>query len=744
MTRNDADTLNRLKSIRNQTEVEEFLAEEDLSWQPLGQQNNNVGIIRSGSNPANALTERITNGIDAVIERQLEESDIDMAQNPPANPREAVVQMLDLGSGGFHDLSRADLLNLGEDVSVTLKESGKKTRPVIEIADAGIGQKPENFHTTFVGLNEDNKITKPYLIGKYGQGGSNTFDFAEYVVIISRSHEGGDIGWTIVRFNDRLDTDEEFSDGVYEYCTLPNGDIPSISEEHADGWSGSLVRLIEYDAGKFSTIITGPTSSLYWATHMTMFGAIYPFTIHDQRTERYESLGDGETRRVLGNRFRLDNSDLVEDERKFSVDVGNLGEVNVNCWILRDSDKTENFAERRKPVVFTLVGQTHHTESKHSFIEKANHGFLKDRLVIEVDCDNLTPEGTRIFSSTRDRAVDTREYREIKNKIVKTLKNDDKLKRLNKKYKERAMKEKASEEEEKAREILADLLESYERGKDSGRESSDEGDLDEPPTTGPSTGGTVTEPEPVPDLKDYPTFLEIENPGEPIEAKQGRTLRVRVKTNAKDGFEVLNRGEFRLELSGLGDDEIDERSQSRIKDGRLSFQIDISSNCSVGTEATLTAIAEWENGQLEDQREMIVVEPPKTKKSGSSGVQYPTIESVSADHQETIDILGWDESSVAFFDEEDDGAGTVFVSLFNKNISPILQSVDKSEGTLRRYKSQYSGYVAFYEVLREQQNKDREEVPDEGYIEDEKNRIAEVLMHAIAKNVDPTEIVGGS
>ena len=63
----DTGLFDELRRISTAAEVEELLDGESLTWQPLGDQENNVGIVRSGSSPAQALAERKTNGIDAVI-----------------------------------------------------------------------------------------------------------------------------------------------------------------------------------------------------------------------------------------------------------------------------------------------------------------------------------------------------------------------------------------------------------------------------------------------------------------------------------------------------------------------------------------------------------------------------------------------------------------------------------------------------------------------------------------------------
>ena len=70
----------------------------------------------------------------------------------------------------------------------------------IVLEDCGIGQHPEDFPDTLLSLGGSNKISKPYLMGAFGQGGSSTFAYCPYSVIVSRRHsdclDGKDrLGW---------------------------------------------------------------------------------------------------------------------------------------------------------------------------------------------------------------------------------------------------------------------------------------------------------------------------------------------------------------------------------------------------------------------------------------------------------------------------------------------------------------------------------------------------------------------
>jgi len=52
--------------------VEELEKEHGYQWVPVGGYEANFGLISIGSDPGHALVERVTNAIDAIIEREAE------------------------------------------------------------------------------------------------------------------------------------------------------------------------------------------------------------------------------------------------------------------------------------------------------------------------------------------------------------------------------------------------------------------------------------------------------------------------------------------------------------------------------------------------------------------------------------------------------------------------------------------------------------------------------------------------
>jgi len=64
------------------------------TWRPVGDNEANYGLINIGSDPGNALIERVTNAIDGVVEREALRQQGKKAGPVPASPREAVAPCL--------------------------------------------------------------------------------------------------------------------------------------------------------------------------------------------------------------------------------------------------------------------------------------------------------------------------------------------------------------------------------------------------------------------------------------------------------------------------------------------------------------------------------------------------------------------------------------------------------------------------------------------------------------------------
>ena len=67
-TRYKKELFNKLMKAHTVKDVNNIikLIKSEIKWVPVGGKDNNLGIIQMGSDPAAALTERITNGLDAI------------------------------------------------------------------------------------------------------------------------------------------------------------------------------------------------------------------------------------------------------------------------------------------------------------------------------------------------------------------------------------------------------------------------------------------------------------------------------------------------------------------------------------------------------------------------------------------------------------------------------------------------------------------------------------------------------
>jgi hypothetical protein len=727
------DLLDELRSLKTAEQVEDFIEqhEQQLEWKFLGGRSNNENVVHIVADPANALTERVTNAIDACLERGVHENNIEDA----SSPREAVEGLFGLSKAGYNDMSQSWVTSVADaNIKVSIEENGKTNRPVIEFRDWGIGQSPDDFESTFLSLNEDSKVTKPYLIGKYGQGGASTFRYCPYAIIISRHCDGGNIGWSIVRYNPRTEGEDEYTTGVYEYCSLPSGEVPTILESEVDNFEGSVVRLVEYDAANFNNSLSPGRGNLYTVFHRTMFGSLFPFMLEDRRVDRFTGYDGPRRRSVVGGRYRLDKpSKYVDSFRDFRrVDLDEHGALRIKYWVLEDRDAVKQFADPTEPIVFTLHGQRHHSEGKRKFKEGTGYNFLKDRIVVEVNCDGLSKAGRRVFTSDREAISGGGQGDFIRQKVFEALDEDDKLEELNDEYKRRAIRETSSDQEERAKDLLADLLQNPKQGDED--EALTEGGNDEQDDEAITEGGEGEEDEGPDNLHDYPTYVEIVNKQEPIPAKQGRTLRVEIEADVDWKFEELERGEITLDLTDVN--ALTYERETTLEDGRKYIYARVDEDADIGETGVITAVAQWEDGRHENDRTVKITAPPTTSSSSDSGeLQSPEITQVTQDNNS----LGWDETDVVEFHPDDGDVGRVYVSMFNENIEPILDSLS-SEQTAQRRKSAYTGYMSYYEVMRENEIQEENIEVDERYVNREQNRVAKVLMRQLIDGMNPEVI----
>ena len=93
------DKLDEVRSL-----IDQFVESQSgwVSWRPVGDRTNNSGTIQAAGDPGRAILERITNGIDAVIELQHNEHH---GKPECSSPKEAAQAWFGVPTAGMHKMS---------------------------------------------------------------------------------------------------------------------------------------------------------------------------------------------------------------------------------------------------------------------------------------------------------------------------------------------------------------------------------------------------------------------------------------------------------------------------------------------------------------------------------------------------------------------------------------------------------------------------------------------------------------
>jgi hypothetical protein len=148
-------------------------------WVSLGNMPNNQSIVHAQqSTPAAALVEKFTNGLDAILLRKCKAEEIDpRSAAAPQSMRRAVERWY----GDLSERTPAEIRVIAED-NLVLYATGSKSRPCLSFFDAGEGQLPENFPSTFCSLiygsdEGSYKGAVPFVQGRFNMGGTGVLPF---------------------------------------------------------------------------------------------------------------------------------------------------------------------------------------------------------------------------------------------------------------------------------------------------------------------------------------------------------------------------------------------------------------------------------------------------------------------------------------------------------------------------------------------------------------------------------------
>jgi hypothetical protein len=600
-----------------------------IAWRPVGDRKNNSGTIQAAGDPARSLIERVTNGIDAVIERAHQEHH---GKPDCRTPREAAQAWFGVPTAGLHKLSDVGRRKLAQNaVTVSLLPGDGRAKRCVTVADKGLGLSVEQMPRTILSLNAENKIDKFYLSGAFGQGGSATFASSDYTLIASRSvKEPGTVAFTVVK----LEPPQGIKLGTYVYLTV-DGVLPTVTEvPESFGEFSTIVKHFGYDLDDYASPL-GP-SSLYGRAQAILFEPILPFW--------FENKVHGYSRTIKGSRTALNGAkDEGEEESKivwssplFFADLGEHGHIGIEYWVLEASEKSapnKSYVNGTKPIVLTINGQTHAEWGASILRKDAELLHLASRMVVHLDCNQLSFDAKRVlFVSNREESRKGQVQNMILQELLGALKSDEKLAELEEQARLTGSKQKDETAEKEVRKEVARMLRLF------GFNASEEGSSgksaeEKEKATGGGAKKSKPKPEPI-QLNEPPSFVEIVA-DEPVKffPTQRRYLRIRTDAHSKyhDSADLM-KSRFSFLVDG---EEVTPSGSSELRDGHMRVVFAAKEDAQVGAKGSITVELRPPNRPtLSSSRGYLIVDTPPAKQGGSK-LDLPNIDCQAVDSKES-------------------------------------------------------------------------------------------------------------
>lgn len=676
-------------------------------FEPVGNRKNNLATINIGTDPAAGVTERITNAIDAVLEKEWKEQD---EPTDIKSPRRASELWYGIENGKISKISDPHdkrLKELSDLVNVTLFDSGQPTKPTVEIRDKGIGLEPEQFSKTILDLNGNNKIGKLHLMGAYGQGGSTALSYNDLTIIMSKPYFGDQrkkkkVAWTIVRINPG-DINKDKHEW-YEYLVDNTTGQPFVTEVSDDEFEpGTLVRHIMMDLGRYKGKITTPSNSLWYLAHNFLFDPIIPFTISDRRNDSKDN------RTVTGNNRLLTYTDNLEYFQEVPLTFKD-GKVIIYYWVLNTigenpKDRIKHYTQASQPIIITFNGQKQGAMGNGLIKNDLKLPFLDRYIIVQIEADNMDNDSKRqLFSSTRESLRDTSILEELRKLTIDTLSEDDELRRLDRERKQRYFTQEDTQVLDSLRKRLARRINSFLKGSGSGTS-----------VTATKTSETInTEKLPEIPVEDPPTFFEVLTKS-PKEVYPNKTFSIKFKTDAHPNYfaQVETFVAF-IEPQSFGMF----TGTARVVDGYGIAYFKVNEETELGETGQITLeLRPPRQKSFSAVIDVIAVENPEDSDTDSDGKnKTPNIQVDFIYHTDPwYADNNWNENSVAeVLDDQD--AVIIYVSAENRNLTKLVSRAQRqNESAVENIKNKYLEHISFYAFMLNQ-NKAESYIDENGEI----------------------------
>ena len=696
-------------TVKNINDLYDLIIEKyDVEWVPIGGKDTNHSTFQMLQDGEYGIIERITNGIDAVIEKEY-------FLNPDESiksPRKSAEKYFGIEGGDLSKFVAKEIeANNKTLVEVKVLDSGKINRPTIEIRDKGIGLNSSEFASTILSLQGGNKLHKFYLAGTFGQGGSTANIFSQKTLYISKAiKEKNPNNYISFTFTREFDDVEHNKTPIHQYLVdKKTGNPISVIDDENLFEPGTVVRHIEMNVGKYGkTTAIGPTNSLYYFINNTLFNPILPIKITECRHEvaKTNIANNNNFRPLLGNHSRLNVSDLIVDSNSITSKFTYGGEFVLNYWIVKDTSKYSVFNNRNTPLLYTVNGQVQGTQNNR-VLTNIGKPYLMDHIIINVDCDRIQDGWkTRLFTSDRVRFAHNDQSDALQKQVEAILLGDENLEKWNSLFHDQLLSESTDNMSAELNKKIENKLKVYLSSGGIGNLASKKKRAKHEPYTNESAD------------KDFPTFIQITNEN-PCEVEIGKDLSLNYISDADHTkFDLKSN----IRYSSNNDDMISDISaRGFYKNGHGLDMFKFSTNTKVGDKIHLKIyLTGYENDEnLSDTLLVNIVEkkdPKEKTDSSTEEKQNPNINVISLNKSDANFeyIFGGKENQVVDLKDNGDSID-IYINMEIKSINKLIENIKTKEENIDKIKilkNEYIKQIAYYRLMLHCENKKNEEEID--------------------------------
>jgi hypothetical protein len=740
VTTSSAEVKNILTAIGDypETGLDTAFGKLGVVWHPYGDNTSNFSTIGLATKPGRSLTERLTNCEDAVLEeRSL------TAISKPDSPQRAASEWFGRPvSGPDNGLFKWNYSdgNYDRRVAVVLSSSGSEDAPTVDAVDFGIGILPENFPTTILSLHGGNKMTKKFLIGAFGQGGSSTLKFSDYALIVSKHvSDPNKISFTVIK---DFTLGEEYKENCYAYLAMRNeeGKISalnfSIEETELKLYNertklnnlkhGTIIRHYGFKLTNLTGSLGPQAGNLYHFLQLSMFDPILPFRVIDLRDP--VKVND---QLITGSRNRLMDRTLAEEQNENSrtelkhyrpmeyvVPSGSIEPcIGIEYWVIFNKEKTKKdadytlrphsnilFVQKNYPIVGTLNGQNQ-GELSAQLLRSVNLPLVAKHIVIHIDATKAPTMVRRgLFSTSREGFVDGPVLESIKKELERMLKEDFNLEAIEKELVERiTSKETETTNDEVNRQITKLLLEAGFAATTEGATSSE--GAGQSTNIKPKKPWHPVKPDPLPTLP-FPqvTKFNIVAPETKLDVHLNDAEAIRVETDADAEFDKRSLIAIRFDP-----DVLEVASKAPLRGGRIRWRVRPKEDAKAGDRGKIVvAVTKLDGTQLTDEIDFEVfaaIEKPSKPDRGT----IPPFKIIPIDPDdenwsqawENVDKHSDEVFTVAYVPKLIGGVTHVYYSTV---FTPFRTQADKlktsSETLFKLFEMNYQVWIGYHAILQ--------------------------------------------